>query len=49
MEESGFSDEWKEKILKETEEHYECLDEDVVLGLRLEEKNSNGDEKEMTL
>lgn len=30
VKESGFSNEWKEKIVHETGEHYECLDEDTV-------------------
>ena len=30
VKESGFSDEWKEKIVHETGEHYECLDDDTV-------------------
>ena len=30
VKEIGFSEEWKEKIVKETGEHYQCLDADTV-------------------
>jgi len=47
VKESGFSDEWKEKIVKETGGHYQCMDEKVVPDLILGEQN--GDEEKNLL
>ncbi len=46
VKEVGFSDAWKEKIVKETGEHYECLDEDSVPDFMMIGIDNGEDKKE---